>query len=439
MLDDFYNRKMQLAQLMSQRSPVFKQPMGLQNQAMQNEAALQQVNQQNTQESISDEKKKLAEALSGKQFTPATDAWGVANNLFEGILKGKSQVDAKEEQKKNTELEQKYKQQLAAALSGGTANVSELAKNPLVKTSDLVDFYKAQSSGGFGKSLTGQLAQDNYNNLVASGMSPEMARSAAIQQAINQAAVQQGNAVPSTVGNTPRQTQQQQMVPPPAPTGDLLGDQGLPDIPENGMVPTPTVAPTGAPQPPMTGVPYVDKINLQNWSDMNKEQSKANIDIKKTRDLERPKIELGLASARDALESTNKKIDEMLPKINSTTAGAAGTVLGFMPGTDAKDLKSNIRTLQARSAVDKLQEVRQASPTGGAFGNVSDKDMDLLQTIVANLENSQSPEQLAKNLNEFKTEYGKVYSRLTQGYKNTYGADFSGSKSKTINFNDLPD
>lgn len=282
MLDDFYNRKMQLAQLMSQRSPVFK-PNVLPNQNMQTEQALQQVNKQNEQNYISTEKQDLAKALAGKDFSNATDLWGVAANALEGYTKGRAQYEAKEEQKKNRELENSYKQQLAEALSGNKANISELAKNPLVKTSDLVDFYKAQSSGGFGNSLTGKLAQDNYNKFIASGMSPEMAKSAAIQQAMNQAGVAAGNTVPGNFGSAPQPTAQPAMTPPPLPPGDLLGDQDLPNIPDNGMVPTPTVVPTGAPQPPMTGVPFLDKINIQNWADINKEKAKSNIDLQKER------------------------------------------------------------------------------------------------------------------------------------------------------------
>ena len=443
MIDDFYNRRMQLAQAMAQRSPVFKTQV-MPNQIMQNESALQHINQENQQSVLSDpgnSKRKLAEALSAKGLSKAEDLWGVAANALEGYNIGKAEKEAKKEEEAKKKYESDARQQLAKALSSGNVNLEELAKNPMIDAGDLVNFYKTQqaSQNPFGKSLTGQLAQDNYNKFIASGMDPEMAKAAAIQQAMNQAGVAAGNTVPGSFGGAPQPTTKPTMVTPPLPSGDILAGD-LPNIPDNGIVPTPTVAPTEAPQPPSpTGVPYVDKINLQNWSDINKENVKSNIEIQKTRNLERPKIELGLAAARDALESTNRKIDEILPNINSMTAGAVGTALGMIPGTDAKDLKSNIKTLQARSAVDKLQEVRQASPTGGAFGNVSDKDMELLQTIVANLENSQSPEQLAKNLNEFKTEYGKVYSRLIQGYKNTYGSEFSGSKKKTINFNDMPD
>lgn len=132
MLDDFYNRKMQLAQVMSQRSPVFKQPVGLQNQAMMNEQALQQVNQANQQAALSDpgdSKQKLAQALAGKGLTPAQDWFGVAANALEGYNLGTAQAEAKKEAEAKKKYEADARQRLAKAITEG--NFEQVAQyNP---------------------------------------------------------------------------------------------------------------------------------------------------------------------------------------------------------------------------------------------------------------------------------------------------------------------
>ena len=333
MIDDYYDRKMQLAQAIAPRRGLMRQPLQMgamaqpiPNQNMQIEQALQQINEQNMQTAMQDpgtSKQELAKALAGRGFTPAQDWFGVASNALEGYNMGKAQKEAKDEIEAKKKYESDARQKLAEAYASG--NFAEIVKNPLLSAGDIVNLYKSQqvSQNPFGKSLTGQLAQDNYTKLVASGMDPEMAKSTAIQQAINQVAVQQGSAVPSNFGNTPRQPQvpmqQTSMVPPPLPPSDILVED-LPNIPDNGMVPTPTVAPTSAPQPPMTGVPYVDKINLQNWADINKETGKANLDVSKD------VIKKSIEDADNAIPGTSI-VNEM--GMNLTSIGDTNSLSGL--------------------------------------------------------------------------------------------------------------
>ena len=49
--------------------------------------------------------------------------------------------------------------------------------------------------------------------------------------------------------------------------------------------------------------------------------------------------------------------------------------------------------------------MRDASPTGGALGQVSERELALLQNSVAALEQSQSKEQFVRNLNIVREKY----------------------------------
>ena len=80
------------------------------------------------------------------------------------------------------------------------------------------------------------------------------------------------------------------------------------------------------------------------------------------------------------------------------TTGFTGSFLSFFGGTEARDLKSTLDTIRANVGFEKLQQMRNASPTGGALGQVSEMENRLLQSVLGSLEQSQSKEQLVFNL-----------------------------------------
>jgi lipid II:glycine glycyltransferase (peptidoglycan interpeptide bridge formation enzyme) len=51
--------------------------------------------------------------------------------------------------------------------------------------------------------------------------------------------------------------------------------------------------------------------------------------------------------------------------------------------------------------------MRDASPTGGALGQVSNKELDALEATVASLDLNQSPEKIIQSLNQIKDHYAK--------------------------------
>lgn len=75
-----------------------------------------------------------------------------------------------------------------------------------------------------------------------------------------------------------------------------------------------------------------------------------------------------------------------------------GSYLEFVRGTGANDLARTLDTVKANLGFIKLQDIRDASKTGGALGPVSDFENRLMQATVANLEASQSAAQLSRNL-----------------------------------------
>jgi len=90
---------------------------------------------------------------------------------------------------------------------------------------------------------------------------------------------------------------------------------------------------------------------------------------------------------------------------NSNIAGMVGSALKDIPGTVQNDARALTDTIKANVAFDKLQRMREASPTGGALGSVSAPELNLLQSALGSLEQSQSREQYERNVKRVRDIY----------------------------------
>lgn len=104
----------------------------------------------------------------------------------------------------------------------------------------------------------------------------------------------------------------------------------------------------------------------------------------------------------------NDAINRGLPMVDNWTAGLGGQLLSNLAGTDAADLSKLLESVKANAGFDKLQSMREASPTGGALGQVSNTELGFLQSVFGNLEQSQSPTQLKYNLQLFQYVYNSM-------------------------------
>jgi len=106
------------------------------------------------------------------------------------------------------------------------------------------------------------------------------------------------------------------------------------------------------------------------------------------------------------------------------SAGFLGPAVKKIGGTNAADLETKVNTLKANLAFDRLQEMRDNSPTGGAVGNVTERELELLAATVASLDQKQSPEELRKSLTKVEEHYRDIRNRLgfVEAYKTPPGA-----------------
>ena len=99
------------------------------------------------------------------------------------------------------------------------------------------------------------------------------------------------------------------------------------------------------------------------------------------------------------------------------STGVIGNTLQGVPATNANALHNELQTIRANIGFDKLADMRANSPTGGALGNVSDRETALLQNVLGSLEQSQTQAQFLQHLGDLERTYRESMQRLQSAYQ----------------------
>lgn len=142
------------------------------------------------------------------------------------------------------------------------------------------------------------------------------------------------------------------------------------------------------------------------------------------------------ANAKDNSASTKRDIvvqdlDRVLTSIGQNpalTTGVGAQLSGGIGGMPARDVQSLLNTVRANVGFEQLQQMRDSSPTGGALGQVTEKEQELLQSVLGSLDTSQSAEQLTANLKRLKNVYLDIIHGTGKGPARE-DLEFGGSKS----------
>jgi hypothetical protein len=101
-------------------------------------------------------------------------------------------------------------------------------------------------------------------------------------------------------------------------------------------------------------------------------------------------------------------IDRAMKLIDDATLPATGfgaNVFSRIGGTAANDVRALLDSVKANAGFKELQAMREASPTGGALGSITERELALLQATIGSLEQSQTKEQLQDNMRRVKNVY----------------------------------
>jgi len=95
-----------------------------------------------------------------------------------------------------------------------------------------------------------------------------------------------------------------------------------------------------------------------------------------------------------------------------TTTGLVGKALGWIPGTSAYNVQKRIDSVKANVGFDKLQAMRDASPTGGALGQVSELELMYLQSTIDMMEPGMGAEAFMEAMQRVRRHYDRFIAAL---------------------------
>jgi hypothetical protein len=138
-----------------------------------------------------------------------------------------------------------------------------------------------------------------------------------------------------------------------------------------------------------------DEVARLQAEKLKREAAQSDEDKKKAQEAYAMKVNSSLAKYQN-LRSQIKEVKELASGM--TTTGLLGVATAAIAGTPAYDLAQKVETILANVGFDRLQQMREESPTGGALGQVAVQELVALQNSIANLKQGQSKEQFIKNL-----------------------------------------
>lgn len=167
-------------------------------------------------------------------------------------------------------------------------------------------------------------------------------------------------------------------------------------------------------------------------NDLKKQLVEAQIEATKGRTAAAvAKAEETQGRAKIAASNANARADMMIGMIDRAlgqtgpfTTGMTGNLLARVRGGEAYDLRKTIDTIKANVGFAELQAMREASPTGGALGQVAVRELDMLQATLGSLDADQSEDQLRNTLNQIRGHYDT--------WRNTVRAAAQGTEDRSL-------
>lgn len=118
--------------------------------------------------------------------------------------------------------------------------------------------------------------------------------------------------------------------------------------------------------------------------------------------------------------------------------GILGKALEGLPATARTDAAALQTTISANIGFDRLQQMRDASKTGGALGAISEREMTQLSSVLGSLDLNQSDKQLLDNLKRLDGLYTDIINKAN-AYPNAGDFGFGNGKATLVNMPGHPD
>jgi hypothetical protein len=112
----------------------------------------------------------------------------------------------------------------------------------------------------------------------------------------------------------------------------------------------------------------------------------------------------------------------------SPAAGFGSGLWMNVAGSPAVNVKALTDTIKANVGFDRLAQMRAESPAGGALGSITERELQLLSSVLGSLEQSQGEAQLIENLDRLNQVYDEI-KRKASAYPNAGRYGFGGEQT----------
>jgi hypothetical protein len=134
-----------------------------------------------------------------------------------------------------------------------------------------------------------------------------------------------------------------------------------------------------------------------------------------------------IASLRSLIK--NQKFADPVTGIGGAIVGEKGGVLAA--GSARRTAEERVKTIKANIGFDRLQQMRNESPTGGALGNVSNFEVELLQSVLGSINLDQRPDAILAQLTRLDKIYGDIM-RKAAAYPNAAKFGFGSGAPQPV-------
>lgn len=102
-----------------------------------------------------------------------------------------------------------------------------------------------------------------------------------------------------------------------------------------------------------------------------------------------------------------------LSRTGNFATGFGSSIASSLEGTSARDLWGLLNTVGSNTAFDRLSRMRAESPTGGALGSITERELELLRDSVASLDQGASDEEFQRRMGVVIQHYSNMLNRLS--------------------------
>lgn len=142
--------------------------------------------------------------------------------------------------------------------------------------------------------------------------------------------------------------------------------------------------------------------------------------------LEQPKATAATEYALSSTRRIRNTINRILDNPNFSSAfGKDGVLLSYIPNTEAASAAAELDTLKNQLFVEGITDMRNASQTGAAVGNVTEKEGSRFENLKGSLQQKKKFKDIVSELERIDKEMDLAERRISNAYGRTYRqADF---------------